>query len=145
MGELYMTQSIISLYFLLNVPIVNFNLNLRKFNYTSYIILSFVTNHRETCAILELTFTQFLQVQSFLHSNLDGIILETYGAGNFPSNRTDILYELKKASARGVFIINCSQCCVGYVTNDYECGKVIHRCLFFIFVRINSFLYIFKI
>lgn len=52
-----------------------------------------------------------------------GVVLQTYGAGNFPTNRTDLLAELEAASKRGVLIVNCTQCGHGSVSAIYETGR----------------------
>lgn len=39
-----------------------------------------------------------------------GVVLQTYGEGNAPHNRKDLTDAFKKASDRGVFIINTTQC-----------------------------------
>lgn len=52
------------------------------------------------------------------------MIIETYGSGNFPSNRPELLDIMKKAIARGVVIVNVSQCRKGDVSEIYE-GAVI--------------------
>lgn len=51
-------------------------------------------------------------------------MLQTYGAGNGPSKRKDLLDELKRASRRGVIIVNCTQCSLGQVEATYETGSV---------------------
>ena len=61
-------------------------------------------------------------VKVFLQAPTMGVVLQTYGAGNFPTNREDLLEELKAASARGVLIVNCTQCGHGAVAAIYETG-----------------------
>ena len=65
-----------------------------------------------------------LQVQSFLQPPMEGVVLQTYGAGNAPDSRSDLISELKKACDRGVIIVNCSQCASGFVTDEYAAGRV---------------------
>ena len=65
-----------------------------------------------------------VQVRSFLQGPIMGVVLETYGAGNAPDNRPDLLAELKEATARGVIIINTTQCLKGTVSLIYATGKV---------------------
>lgn len=55
---------------------------------------------------------------------MEGVVLETYGSGNAPDNRPDLLEELKKATDAGVIIINCTQCLRGTVSTSYATGKV---------------------
>ena len=56
---------------------------------------------------------------------MQGIVLQTYGVGNAPSNREDIINEIKKATGREVLVVNCTQCLHGPVEDSYETGKVI--------------------
>ncbi|CAG8441038.1 11130_t:CDS:2 [Acaulospora colombiana] len=62
-------------------------------------------------------------VRALLAPPIEGVILETFGAGNVPDTRTDIMKALKEASDRGVVIVNCTQCMKGMVTDLYATGK----------------------
>lgn len=53
-----------------------------------------------------------------------GVVLQTYGTGNAPNNRDDLITEIKKATKRGVIVINCTQCLHGPVVDQYATGKV---------------------
>lgn len=64
-------------------------------------------------------------VQAFFSPSIAGVILETYGSGNAPSNRQDILQIIKEACDRGVVVVNCSQCKKATVTTLYETGMVL--------------------
>ncbi|XP_048456058.1 60 kDa lysophospholipase [Rhincodon typus] len=64
-------------------------------------------------------------VKTFLQPPMEGIVLETYGTGNAPDNRPDILEEFKKAVDRDVLIINCTQCLKGCVSQSYATGKAL--------------------
>ncbi|KAJ9597265.1 hypothetical protein L9F63_011869 [Diploptera punctata] len=64
-------------------------------------------------------------VKTFLQRPIEGVVLQTYGAGNIPSNRTDILDELQAATKRDVIIVNCTQCVEGAVVAAYETGMVL--------------------
>uniref|UniRef100_A0A0M3KAX5 asparaginase n=1 Tax=Anisakis simplex TaxID=6269 RepID=A0A0M3KAX5_ANISI len=64
-------------------------------------------------------------IRAFLQPPVQGVVLETYGAGNMPSRRTDIIEEIRKAVQRGCIIINCSQCIRGQVDVHYFTGKVL--------------------
>ncbi|XP_030299360.1 60 kDa lysophospholipase isoform X3 [Sparus aurata] len=64
-------------------------------------------------------------VRAFLQPPMEGVVLETYGSGNAPDNRPDLLEELKKATDSGVIIINCTQCLRGTVSASYNTGKVL--------------------
>ncbi|KAG1141546.1 hypothetical protein G6F37_006955 [Rhizopus arrhizus] len=61
-------------------------------------------------------------IRAFLAPPLQGVVLETFGAGNAPC-RPDLLDALKEASDRGVVIVNCTQCRKGLVTDAYATGK----------------------
>uniref|UniRef100_A0A8C4ZAW5 asparaginase n=1 Tax=Gadus morhua TaxID=8049 RepID=A0A8C4ZAW5_GADMO len=63
-------------------------------------------------------------VRSFLQGPIVGVVLETYGAGNAPDNRPDLLAALKEATDRGVIIINTTQCLKGTVSKIYATGEV---------------------
>ncbi|XP_041132455.1 60 kDa lysophospholipase-like isoform X2 [Polyodon spathula] len=64
-------------------------------------------------------------VRAFLQPPMEAIVLETYGSGNAPDNRLDLLEEIRKATDRGVLIINCTQCLRGSVTETYATGKAL--------------------
>ncbi|KAM7393542.1 hypothetical protein PAMP_020405 [Pampus punctatissimus] len=64
-------------------------------------------------------------VRAFLQPPMKGVVLETYGSGNAPDNRPDLLDELKAAIDSGVIIVNCSQCLKGTVSASYSTGKVL--------------------
>ncbi|KAI9322075.1 asparaginase-domain-containing protein [Zopfochytrium polystomum] len=66
-------------------------------------------------------------VRAFLSPPIAGVVLETYGSGNAPNNRPEILAALKEASDRGVIIVNCTQCRKGLVTDLYATGKALLR------------------
>ncbi|XP_031134573.1 60 kDa lysophospholipase isoform X3 [Sander lucioperca] len=64
-------------------------------------------------------------IRAFLQPPMEGVVLETYGSGNAPDNRDDLLAELKEATARGVIIMNCTQCLRGTVSPFYHTGTVL--------------------
>ncbi len=67
-------------------------------------------------------------VANVLRSPLQGLVLETYGMGNGPSNDTDLMGVLAEASDRGVVIVNCTQCLRGTVDQGgYEAGSALAR------------------
>ncbi|KAL4105333.1 hypothetical protein QTP88_020578 [Uroleucon formosanum] len=66
-------------------------------------------------------------VRTFLQPPIRGVVLQTYGAGNLPGNRSDIMAELKAATDRGVIVFNCSQCFKGSVTAVYQTGHVLSQ------------------
>ncbi|XP_058808958.1 L-asparaginase 1-like isoform X2 [Phymastichus coffea] len=64
-------------------------------------------------------------VRAFLREPIEGVVLQTYGAGNVPSNRQDIIAEFKSAADRGVVIVNITQCPEGSVSTLYDTGKIL--------------------
>jgi len=64
-------------------------------------------------------------VRAFLQPPLEGAVLQSFGAGNMPSNREDLLAEFRAATARGVVLVNCTQCQQGVVMSVYETGKAL--------------------
>lgn len=64
-------------------------------------------------------------LERFLQAPLEGLVLETYGAGNAPNNRQRLIQVLADASDRGVVIMNCTQCHTGMVTSDYSTGRAL--------------------
>uniref|UniRef100_A0A0N5AVI6 asparaginase n=1 Tax=Syphacia muris TaxID=451379 RepID=A0A0N5AVI6_9BILA len=65
-------------------------------------------------------------VRAFLQPPTEGVVLQTFGAGNMPSRRTDIIAEIKNAIYRGCIIINCTQCLKGQVDVQYFTGKILY-------------------
>ncbi|XP_027856565.1 60 kDa lysophospholipase isoform X3 [Xiphophorus couchianus] len=64
-------------------------------------------------------------VRAFLQPPMQGVVLETYGSGNAPDNRPDLLEELSKATDAGVIMVNCTQCLRGTVSASYATGRVL--------------------
>lgn len=64
------------------------------------------------------------EVRAFLRAPTQGVVLQTFGAGNMSSRRTDIIEEIKHAVERGCIVVNCSQCVRGQVDVHYFTGKV---------------------
>uniref|UniRef100_F6VF13 asparaginase n=1 Tax=Monodelphis domestica TaxID=13616 RepID=F6VF13_MONDO len=63
-------------------------------------------------------------VRAFLQPPMKGVVMETFGTGNGPTN-SDLLSALKEATERGMVIVNCTQCLQGSVTSDYAAGMAI--------------------
>ncbi|GFR72428.1 glutamyl-tRNA(Gln) amidotransferase subunit D, partial [Elysia marginata] len=61
-------------------------------------------------------------VRAFLQPPVQGVVLQTYGAGNAPNNRPDLLSLFKDAYNWGVIIVNISQCTKGNVGAAYATG-----------------------
>ena len=64
-------------------------------------------------------------VANFLAPPIRGLVLETFGAGNAPDNRPDLLRALREASERGVVIVNTTQCHRGNVQANYAAGTAL--------------------
>ncbi|KAK9978797.1 hypothetical protein ABG768_020536 [Culter alburnus] len=64
------------------------------------------------------------KVKAFLQS-MDGVVLETYGSGNAPDKDDELRDEIRKASERGLIMINCTQCLWGTVTTSYATGQAL--------------------
>ncbi|XP_059160299.1 L-asparaginase-like [Physella acuta] len=64
----------------------------------------------------------FQTVRAFLQPPVQGVVLQTYGAGNAPTNRPDILGLLREACNWGVLIVNITQCSIGNVSATYATG-----------------------
>ncbi|XP_058452041.1 L-asparaginase-like [Malaya genurostris] len=66
-------------------------------------------------------------VKAFLNPPMDGVVLQTYGSGNIPINRSELVDALREATARGVLIVNCTQCSEGSVCELYETGRLLQE------------------
>lgn len=63
-----------------------------------------------------------------LQQPLQGLVLETYGAGNAQNNDPRFLTLLEEACNRGVVIVNCSQCHHGRVAMEqYATGSTLKK------------------
>ncbi|TKR66921.1 hypothetical protein L596_023146 [Steinernema carpocapsae] len=65
-------------------------------------------------------------VRAALMEPVEGVVLQSFGAGNMPSRRKDIIEEIQKAINRGVLVVNCSQCVRGQVDSHYFTGKILY-------------------
>ena len=66
-------------------------------------------------------------VRNVLAAPMQGIVLETYGVGNAPQE-PDMLAALHEATARGVVIVNCTQCLRGTVDMEkYATGDALRE------------------
>lgn len=65
-------------------------------------------------------------VKAALQPPMKGVVLQTFGAGNMPSRRTDIIGEIEKAVNRGCIVVNVSQCVKGHVDASYLTGKILY-------------------
>jgi L-asparaginase len=59
---------------------------------------------------------------------LQGLVLETYGAGNGPADDAELMGALAEACGRGVVIVSCTQCLRGRVDpSTYATGAALLR------------------
>ncbi|KAJ2131929.1 hypothetical protein GGF48_001262 [Coemansia sp. RSA 921] len=66
-------------------------------------------------------------VRAFLAPPIQGMVLETFGAGNAPDAKPEILEALADASDRGVVIVNVTQCQRGNVSDLYATARGLTR------------------
>jgi len=65
-------------------------------------------------------------LRNVLQAPLEGLVLETYGAGNAPTRDPELLGELAKANERGVVVVNTTQCLRGRVDmGSYATGRAL--------------------
>lgn len=62
---------------------------------------------------------------NFVREPLEGLVLETYGAGNAPDTRRDLLDVLAQAIDRGLWVLNVTQCLRGTVSGAYAAGRAL--------------------
>jgi lysophospholipase len=62
---------------------------------------------------------------NFVREPLQGLVLETYGSGNAPDARRDLLDVLATAIARGLVVLNVTQCLRGTVSGAYAAGRAL--------------------
>jgi L-asparaginase len=67
-------------------------------------------------------------VRNVLRPPLQGLVLEAYGVGNGPDHDEEFLAALRDATARGVVIVDCTQCLEGTVNlTEYAAGSALAR------------------
>src|SRR5438093_1775389 len=67
-------------------------------------------------------------VRNVLRPPLQGLVLEAYGVGNGPDQDEAFLAALAQATARGVVIVDCTQCLEGRVNlAEYAAGSALAR------------------
>jgi L-asparaginase len=67
-------------------------------------------------------------LRGVLQQPLQGLVLETYGVGNAPDQDAEFLATLAEATARGVVIVNCTQCLRGTVNmGGYATGNALRQ------------------
>lgn len=70
---------------------------------------------------------QFKLFESIMTDKLKGVVLETFGAGNIPSDDGSLLPIIEKAYRSGTIVTVCSQCMQGTVSlGTYATSKALH-------------------
>ncbi|KAF5280855.1 hypothetical protein FQR65_LT03004 [Abscondita terminalis] len=64
-------------------------------------------------------------IERYINFGVEGVVLQSYGVGNVPSNRKDVMDVLQKAVAKGIIIVNITQCTQGKVISSYEPGRAL--------------------
>lgn len=64
-------------------------------------------------------------LERLLQTRLHGVVLETYGSGNGPAADPEFLRVLREARARGIVLVNCTQCHRGSVSSTYAAGSAL--------------------
>eukprot|EP00106_Octopus_bimaculoides_P019083 XP_014786525.1 PREDICTED: 60 kDa lysophospholipase-like [Octopus bimaculoides] len=65
-------------------------------------------------------FLHLFQIKAVIMSEgIKGIVLQTFGAGNIPTNQKHFVALLKEASEKGILIVNVTQCSKGSVGRYY--------------------------
>ncbi|KAJ1501950.1 hypothetical protein HMI55_003136 [Coelomomyces lativittatus] len=62
-------------------------------------------------------------LSAFLHPSVQGVVVETFGAGNAPDQDVKLNAIFVEATQRGVVFVNCTQCVRGHVSDTYKTGK----------------------
>ena len=71
---------------------------------------------------------QFSLFEEIMTESLSGIVLESFGAGNIPTGKGELLPIIKRAFAAGAIVTVCSQCNSGSVTlGAYETSSELLR------------------
>uniref|UniRef100_A0A9J2Q7E8 asparaginase n=1 Tax=Ascaris lumbricoides TaxID=6252 RepID=A0A9J2Q7E8_ASCLU len=92
--------------------------------------LSAFTVHDRLCRDVSLLYIfpsmSINTVRAALQPPTQGVVIQSYGCGNMPSRRTDIIEEIRDAVQRGCIVVNCSQCLRGMVEEQYFTGKILY-------------------
>ena len=89
--------------------------------------LNIQTNFSEDVAVLKLFPGITEKVVSAVLNSVNNIVLETFGSGN-ATNKEWFITSLTTAINKGVFIVNCSQCLSGEVTQGkYETSSDLNK------------------
>ncbi|KAJ3649557.1 hypothetical protein Zmor_021293 [Zophobas morio] len=59
--------------------------------------------------------------------SVEGLVIQSYGVGNIPSNQKELLQVIKEAVRNEIVIVNITQCAQGTVSASYETGKALEN------------------
>ncbi|XP_014291286.1 L-asparaginase 1 [Halyomorpha halys] len=65
-------------------------------------------------------------IKSLMKPPVQGVVIQSFGAGNMPNNKEELVEQLKSAISQGIIIVNVTQCSAGTVSSSYESGKVFY-------------------
>lgn len=66
---------------------------------------------------------QFELFEQIVAEKLDGVVLETFGEGNIPSNNHTLVNSIRRASQNGAIVSVCSQCYSGSTRAWHLCNQ----------------------
>eukprot|EP01022_Parablepharisma_sp_SALTPOND_P025323 TRINITY_DN587_c0_g1_i1.p2 TRINITY_DN587_c0_g1~~TRINITY_DN587_c0_g1_i1.p2 ORF type:complete len:712 (+),score=54.71 TRINITY_DN587_c0_g1_i1:3950-6085(+) len=78
--------------------------------------------------ITRVRITPYMTTKTFaamMSSKFKGIVLETYGPGNFPTDRPELLEIIQNVVSAGVVVVNISQCRNSMVSDFLGNGKIL--------------------
>lgn len=106
-------------------PLAEFGININWFTkrWLKATRFSFAPVIPHTVRILDLSmrpgFTTDFIAETLHNTELDAIVLQTYGSGNIPIHNKKLVSGLRAAVGRGTIIVNITQVIEGRVSNDY--------------------------
>lgn len=62
--------------------------------------------------------------ETLFNSNIEAVVLQTYGSGTIPMRDKVLVEAIKESTARGVIIISVTQVIEGRITNEYSNSKL---------------------
>lgn len=106
-------------------PLAEFGININWFTkrWLKATRFSFAPVIPQAAKILDLSmrpgFTTDFIAETLNNTELDAVVLQTYGSGNIPVQNEKLVAALKAAVERGVIIVNITQVIEGRVSDDY--------------------------
>jgi len=77
--------------------------------------------------LLAYLLTYSTQVRAFLQQPMEGVVLQTYGHGNWPTTLSGMMETLRGACDSGLVVINTTQCARGTVLPIYAVGRELQQ------------------